>query len=62
MAVCARHRHCLTIIKVLIVSGFRLVQRNDIMSHPPEEMCSTATAEPTKRVGDQQDHLEPKME
>ncbi|KAF8064937.1 hypothetical protein FPV67DRAFT_162146 [Lyophyllum atratum] len=39
-------RRCLTSISTLIVSGTRLVRLNDIVSRPPENIRSTATAEP----------------
>src|ERR1700678_3117126 len=33
----------------LIVSGLRLARRREIVSLPPEKMCSTATADPIKK-------------
>jgi len=36
-----------------MVSGFKLAQHKDIMSLPPEKICSTATAEPENEVSDQ---------
>ena len=46
MAVRAKRRCCLTNINVRIVSGFKLAQRKDIVSRPPEKIRSTVTAEP----------------
>ena len=42
----ARHRRCLTNIRVRMVSGLRLARRSEIVSRAPENMCLTATAEP----------------
>jgi len=42
---------CLTSIRVLIVSGFKLERCRDIVSRPPKKMCSTATAEPKIESG-----------
>ena len=36
---------CLTSISIWMVSGWRLAHRSDIVSWPPEKICSTATAE-----------------
>jgi hypothetical protein len=38
IAVRARHKCCLTSIRFLIVSGFKLERRKDIVSRPPEKM------------------------
>jgi hypothetical protein len=46
MAARAWRRRCLTSIKVLMVSGFKLARRKEIVSRPPEKMRSTATADP----------------
>jgi len=40
------HKCCLTSINVRIVSGRRLALRNEMVSRPPENILSTATAEP----------------
>ena len=50
IAVWARHSRCLTSINVLIVSGCRLTWRNNIVSHPPEKICSIATADPFGKI------------
>ena len=44
----ARQSHCFTNISIQTVSGFRLPLHSDIVSHPPEKICSTATADPVK--------------
>ena len=43
----ANWRQCLTSIKVRIVSGWRLARHIEMVSQPPEKICSTATAEPS---------------
>ena len=45
----ASWRCCFTKIKVQIESDFRLAQHREIVSCPPEKMCSMATAE-TERI------------
>ena len=41
-------RRCLTNMRVRIVSGFKLALRSEIVSRPPENIRSTATAEPNE--------------
>ena len=50
MAEQASRRRCLTSIKVRIVSGLRLARCSDMVSHPPENILSTATADPVNKV------------
>ena len=45
-AVLANLSLCLTSINVRMVSGFKLARRREMVSRPPEKICSTATAEP----------------
>jgi hypothetical protein len=45
----------LTNIKVLMVSGFKLARRKEMVSRPPEKMRSTATADPLDDVKDESD-------
>ena len=40
----------LHIIRTRMVSDFKLARRREIVSQPPEKMCSTATAEPKTKV------------
>jgi len=44
------HKCCLTSINVWIVSGCRLALHNEMVSHPPENILSTATVEPAVLV------------
>jgi hypothetical protein len=46
MACHITHKCCLTSINVWIVSGHRLALHNEMVSRPPENTLSTATAEP----------------
>ncbi|KAJ7692541.1 hypothetical protein B0H17DRAFT_1133020 [Mycena rosella] len=46
----ARRSHCFTIIRVRMMSGFKLARRREMVSRPPEKLCSTATAEPEKAI------------
>ena len=50
MACHITHKCCLTSINVRIVSGHRLALCNEMVSHPPENILSTATAEPAVLV------------
>ena len=50
MAAQVRQRHCLTSIKVQIVSGLRLAWRSDMVSQPPVNILSTATADPANKL------------
>lgn len=54
MASRARRKRCLTSISFRIVSGRRLALRREIVSRPPENILSTATAQP----GTDDDHSE----
>ncbi|KAJ7320965.1 hypothetical protein DFH08DRAFT_818787 [Mycena albidolilacea] len=46
----ARRRCCLTIIRVQIMSGFKLAHRREMVSQPPDKMRSTATADPMEII------------
>ena len=52
IAMYARHRCCLTSIKILIVSGFRPTWHNNIVLLPPEKICSMATADPANKISE----------
>ena len=44
----ARINLCFTNMSVQIISGLRLTWQRDIVSCPPEKICSMATADPEK--------------
>lgn len=50
MAEWASQRHCLTSIKVWIMSGLRLAWHSDMVSCPLENILLTATADPVSKV------------